>query len=204
MVSTSSERRALGERLKRQRERRGVSLAAISQKTKISAALFAGLELGDCSRWPVGLYSRAYVRSYAEAIGLNAEETLEDFLAAFGGVQGIDGAFPQGSRGAGPLRLGMVEEPDLTLERVARRIALATTDLLAASGLGWAAYTLIDGSLPLTIGSVLLYYTAGRLVSDEPLPWWLARRAWTTTSRPAPVAEPAEAAAVGSAASTTA
>ena len=39
-----SDRRAFGERLKRQRERAGVPLARISQHTKVSAALFTGLE----------------------------------------------------------------------------------------------------------------------------------------------------------------
>ena len=86
-----SDRRALGERLKRQRERAGVTLARISQNTKVPVALFTGLEAGDCSRWPTGLFARAYVRGYAEAIGLNADETVEEFLAAFGAVGHADG-----------------------------------------------------------------------------------------------------------------
>ena len=64
-----SDRRGLGERLKRQRERRGITLQQISQSSKVPASLFAGLEAGDCSRWPAGLYARAYIRAYADAIG---------------------------------------------------------------------------------------------------------------------------------------
>ena len=79
-----SERRAFGERARRQRERRGVTLEKIAQSTKVPASLFAGLERGDCSRWPAGLYSRAYIRAYAELIGLDPNEAVEDFTAAFG------------------------------------------------------------------------------------------------------------------------
>jgi transcriptional regulator with XRE-family HTH domain len=125
MVSTSSERRALGDRLKRHRERRGITLEAIAQSTKIPAALFAGLERGDCSRWPVGLYSRAYVRSYAQALGLNADETVEDFVSAFGATahaDGGDGAPSSSMRGPKTLRLGLVEEPAVTPERIVKRV----------------------------------------------------------------------------------
>jgi hypothetical protein len=203
MVSTSSERRALGDRLKRHRERRGITLESISQSTKVPAALFAGLERGDCSRWPVGLYSRAYVRSYAEAVGLNADETVEDFVSAFGTTahaDGVDAPHSHGMRGPRTLRLGLVEEPAITPERIVRRIALAGADLLLASGVAWGVYAFLDATLLVTVGSALAYHTAGRLVSDEPIFMWLAHR---LRSAPPPEPEPGEV-AVGDAASTTA
>ena len=43
-----TDRRGFGERLKRQRERAGVTLETISQTTKVPVSLFAGLEAGDC------------------------------------------------------------------------------------------------------------------------------------------------------------
>jgi transcriptional regulator with XRE-family HTH domain len=200
-----SDRRTLGERLKRQRERSGVTLESIAQATKVSARLFAGLERGDCSRWPAGIYGRAYVRAYARAIGLNEEDTVEDFLAAYGASvhpDGIDRSSP-GARATGTLRLGMVEEPSITPERIARRLALAGTDLLMAGGLAWGAYAFLDATLLTMFGSALAYHTVSRLVSDEPLPWWLVRRARAASLRPEPVEEPSEV-AVGDAASTTA
>ncbi len=135
MVRTSSERQALGERLKRQRERRGITLESISQATKVAASLYAGLERGDCSRWPAGLYGRAYARAYAEAIGMNADEVVEDFTSAYGG-----GLQPDGSEGpvtpaprVAALRLAMVDEPSATLERTARRASLTAADLVIGS-----------------------------------------------------------------------
>lgn len=76
-------RRAFGEDLRRHRERRGVSLEDIERETKIAKALFAGLERGDCAKWPGGLYSRAYVRHYAKAVGLDPEEIAARFVACF-------------------------------------------------------------------------------------------------------------------------
>ena len=38
-----------------------------------SRPLFAALERGDCSRWPAGIYSRAWVRNYALVVGLDPE-----------------------------------------------------------------------------------------------------------------------------------
>jgi len=76
-------RELFGSTLRQQRERRGVSLAAIAGSTKISRHLFASLERGDLSRWPGGLYRRAFVRAYASAIGLPPEPTLCEFISLF-------------------------------------------------------------------------------------------------------------------------
>jgi hypothetical protein len=71
-----------GARLRSQREEQHVELAAIAEDTKINIALLEGLERDDLSRWPGGLFRRAYVRTYAQKIGLDPEQVLRDFLAA--------------------------------------------------------------------------------------------------------------------------
>lgn len=70
-----------GARVRAHRERRGISLETIAQQTKIKASLLDGLERGDISQWPSGIFRRAYVRAYAEAIGLNADEIAREFTA---------------------------------------------------------------------------------------------------------------------------
>lgn len=80
MVTTRLE---FGEWLRRQRERQGISLKAIADQTKVSASLFAALERGDCSRWPSGIYSRAWVRNYAIVVGLDPEVATERFSLCF-------------------------------------------------------------------------------------------------------------------------
>src|SRR6476661_5651613 len=63
----------LGSWLRRERERRGVSLTAISDQTKLSISLLQGLEADDLSRWPGGIFRRAFARSYATAIGVDPD-----------------------------------------------------------------------------------------------------------------------------------
>ena len=53
-----SEPTTLGSWLRRERERRGVTLAKISEETKVAVPLLEGLEGDDLSRWPGGIFRR--------------------------------------------------------------------------------------------------------------------------------------------------
>ena len=68
-----------GGRLRAQRESQHLALAAIAEETKINLALLDGLERDDLSRWPGGLFRRAYVRTYAQKIGLDPEQVVREF-----------------------------------------------------------------------------------------------------------------------------
>src|SRR5579872_5579107 len=72
-----------GTRLRRQRERRQVSLAAIAEQTKIKMSLLDALERDDVSQWPVGIFRRAYLRSYAKVVGLDPEVLVREFLELY-------------------------------------------------------------------------------------------------------------------------
>lgn len=72
-----------GDKLREAREHRGVSLRAIADATKISVAVLEALERNDVSRLPGGIFSRAFVRSYAIEVGLDPEETIQEFVARF-------------------------------------------------------------------------------------------------------------------------
>jgi cytoskeletal protein RodZ len=84
-VTTAAERDSgdFGGTLKAARERRGVSLRQIANATKISVAALEALERNDISRLPGGLFSRAFVRSYALEVGLDPDQTIERFVARF-------------------------------------------------------------------------------------------------------------------------
>lgn len=69
----------LGAWLRGERERRGVTLKTVADQTKVAAPLLQGLETGDLSRWPGGIYRRAFVRAYASALGLDADEVVRRF-----------------------------------------------------------------------------------------------------------------------------
>lgn len=81
----AAERRpgGFGSRLREARERRGISLRQIANATKISMSSLEALERNDISRLPGGIFSRAFVRSYAIEVGLDPEETIHDFIAQF-------------------------------------------------------------------------------------------------------------------------
>jgi cytoskeleton protein RodZ len=72
-----------GRKLREARERKGVSLRQIANATKISVAALEALERDDISRLPGGIFSRAFVRSYAIEVGLDSEETIRDFIKQF-------------------------------------------------------------------------------------------------------------------------
>jgi hypothetical protein len=74
---------SLGTRLRQQRERQGISLATITEQTKIKQSLLEGLERDDVSYWPGGLFRRAYVRAYAHAIGLDPEVVVREFVQLY-------------------------------------------------------------------------------------------------------------------------
>ena len=78
-----SERETFGPRMRRERERRGISLGIIVTCTNVSKELWEGFESGDLSRWPSGLYARAFVRDYAKAVGLDPDEVVDDFCRLF-------------------------------------------------------------------------------------------------------------------------
>ena len=73
----------LGPYLRRERERRGLTLRVISEKTKVSLTLLEGLEADDISRWPGGIFRRAFVRAYAQCVGLDPDEVYRRFEEQF-------------------------------------------------------------------------------------------------------------------------
>src|ERR1700687_2861327 len=72
-----------GSRLREARERRGVSLREIANATKIAVSFLEALERNDISRLPGGIFGRAFVRSFANEVGLDPEATIQDFIAQF-------------------------------------------------------------------------------------------------------------------------
>lgn len=66
----------LGALLKKAREQRDLSLDDIQDLTKIRKRYLEAIEEGNYSVLPGSFYVRAFVKNYAEAVGLDAEEVL--------------------------------------------------------------------------------------------------------------------------------
>jgi hypothetical protein len=78
-----SDRDSFGPRLRAERERRGISIDTIASVTKVGSDLWDGLERNDFSRWPSGIFARAFVRDYARALALDADEVVNEFCRLF-------------------------------------------------------------------------------------------------------------------------
>jgi transcriptional regulator with XRE-family HTH domain len=76
-------RDAFGPNLRRIRIQKQVSIEQIAKATKLLPSLFQALERNDFSHWPTGVYARSYVRQYAEAIGVDADSTVDEFCRWF-------------------------------------------------------------------------------------------------------------------------
>jgi hypothetical protein len=167
---------SFGRRLRAERERRRIALEAIAANTKIGIGLLRGLERDDVTRWPSGVFRRAFIRSYAEAIGLDPEETLQEFLERFPdpferdmavSAEGL--AEPARRIAVQPvLRLTLADSPAVftggrILVEVGRRVAAAAWDAGTILALALTAYIIIDKFWqPLGV-AMLCYYLGGIL-----------------------------------------
>ena len=71
----------VGARLRAAREARQISLREIAATTKISVSALEALEQNEVAQLPGGIFTRAFVRSYAAEVGLDPEQTMRDFVA---------------------------------------------------------------------------------------------------------------------------
>lgn len=69
----------LGKRLKEAREEKQLSLDDLQATTKIQKRYLTAIEAGEFSVLPGTFYARAFIRSYAEAVGLDHEALFVEF-----------------------------------------------------------------------------------------------------------------------------
>ena len=119
-----------GARMKRLREERGIALRDIAETTKISVSALEALERNEISRLPGGIFSRGFIRAYAEQIGADPEVTVREFIARF----------PNDSVGDGS---PYVPSPDLMGDgdtRTVRGLIVAVVVVIAAVAIGALVY----------------------------------------------------------------
>lgn len=150
------EQAAFGAALRRERERRTLSLDTIAKQTKVSAGLLGGLERGDLSRWPAGIFRRAFVRSYVEAVGLDATEVLREFVRLFPDADAEAHDVAQAlARTAPPSRARLLGASFSTW----RRLGAAVTDLVFTALVAAAGYLTIGFDLAIA-GAALVQAVA--------------------------------------------
>lgn len=69
----------LGKRLREAREEKNISLDELQAMTKIQKRYLIGIEEGNYAIMPGNFYVRAFIRQYAEAVGLDPDELFEQY-----------------------------------------------------------------------------------------------------------------------------
>jgi cytoskeletal protein RodZ len=108
---------AFGDKFRKAREKKDISLDDVSNVTKISSRMLQAIEQERFDQLPGGVFNKGFIRAYAKHLGLNDEEAVTDYLACLRQAQ-IDAhevwqpdppapprpAAPEKSRGATPNR----------------------------------------------------------------------------------------------------
>ncbi|EAL11433.1 transcriptional regulator [Bacillus cereus G9241] len=69
----------LGQKLKEARETKGLSVDQLHEVTKIQKRHLVAIEEGNYDVLPGAFYARAFIKQYADAVGLNGEELLVEY-----------------------------------------------------------------------------------------------------------------------------
>ena len=117
---------SFGERLKRERELREISLDELTKSTRISQRFLEALENEDWSKLPGGVFGRGFVRTIASYLGLDEESLLGEYDLARGdlarcGSRKPEDRIPATPLGSHPRRPGHLRRPRRALPLQLRR-----------------------------------------------------------------------------------
>ena len=85
---------SFGEKLRREREKRSITLDQISDSTKIGTRMLQALEEDRFSQLPGGIFNKGFVRAYARHLGLDEDQTVADYLEASGDAPPVQPELP--------------------------------------------------------------------------------------------------------------
>ena len=94
-VQTETATGEAGQRLKKAREAKNLSLQAIAEQLKSSVKMIEALEAEDSSSLPQAIYVSGYLRSYAGIVGLPAAE----IISAYPNLTTLDPVLPSFKKG---------------------------------------------------------------------------------------------------------
>jgi cytoskeletal protein RodZ len=70
-----------GDKFRKERERKGISLDDVSNVTKIGSRMLQAIEEEHFDQLPGGVFNKGFIRAYAKHLGLNDEEAVTAYLA---------------------------------------------------------------------------------------------------------------------------
>jgi transcriptional regulator with XRE-family HTH domain len=171
---------SFGARLRRERERRQIALSSIAANTKISLGLLQALERDDVSRWPAGIFRRAFIRAYAEAAGLDPVAITHEFLEHY--PDATDDSPREHASKATPLRLTLGDDAlsflhAQLLSHWRQRCVAAVWDFCVTLAIGLLAF-LIFGTfwVPFAVGMIGYHAGGGVVLGNTPGAFLFGRR----------------------------
>lgn len=161
--------------LKEVRERRGITLATIADRSKVNEGLYAALERADVSRWPTGIYRRSFFREYAIALGLPVDASLSEFLQLFpeDGEQRTPAALAIPS---GPMRITLAGHTWLRASRTQVLASAVDIVMVAVITIAITWWMPIHRGTAAAIVAVIYYSLATACLACSPGSWWLRTR----------------------------
>jgi transcriptional regulator with XRE-family HTH domain len=176
-AAAAAARLAFCEQMKDARERRGITLADIAERSKVSGRLYAALERGDVARWPMGIYRRSFFRAYALALGVPVEAALSEFLLLFP-EEGEQPMSQAPATSSGPLRMTLAGRTWLRTSRLQVAAALIDVMMVAAITSAVAWWMLIGIGNAAAVVTVIYYSLATACLGCTPSTWWLRTRGY--------------------------
>jgi cytoskeleton protein RodZ len=73
---------SFGDKLKREREMRAITLEEIADATKIGTRSLRALEEEHFDQLPGGIFNKGFVRAYAKFLGIDEEQAVADYMSA--------------------------------------------------------------------------------------------------------------------------
>jgi cytoskeletal protein RodZ len=135
----------LGQVLQRAREEKGISLDDIQRITKIQRRYLEAIERGHFHVLPGHFYARAFIKSYAEAVGLDPNHIMSHFQSDL-----------------------PAQPPQEQVERLRRRRAAAASQPLQAGR--WVTKTLLVLFIALIIGVIYIAVVNSNDLETRPVP----------------------------------
>jgi cytoskeleton protein RodZ len=143
---------SFGERLRREREMRGITLDEIAAATKIGTRSLKALEDEDFKKLPGGIFNKGFVRAYAKFLGISEEQAVADYLTACGEPEEVTEIDPA-------QLLAQREESEAKSKAASRRARdLQSVQTDSSSGFPWMALLGLAIILALAWGGRAGYY----------------------------------------------
>lgn len=69
----------LGEKLRKAREEKGISISEVAEQTRISPLYLDAIDADNFKPLPGGIFNKGFIRSYAKYVGVDEQEALDDY-----------------------------------------------------------------------------------------------------------------------------